>query len=82
MKLISDSTLSHYGIPGQKWGTRRWQYEDGRFNEEGKIRYFGKSDKQMTKEREFYNPDSKYTIRKGLEYSLKKNKTIYYHKKH
>ena len=41
MKLISDSTLSHYGIPGQKWGTRRWQYPDGRFNEEGKIRYFG-----------------------------------------
>ena len=38
MKLISDSTLSHYGIPGQKWGTRRWQYPDGRFNEEGKIR--------------------------------------------
>ena len=42
-KLFSDETLAHYGIPGMKHGVRRWQYEDGRFNEEGKIRYFGKS---------------------------------------
>ena len=40
-KLISEDELAHYGIPGQKKGVRRWQYEDGRFNEEGKIRYFG-----------------------------------------
>ena len=31
--------LKHYGIPGQKWGQRRWQNEDGSFNEEGKKRY-------------------------------------------
>ena len=48
MKLISDSTLSHYGIPGQKKGIRRWQYEDGRFNEEGKIRYFGPPKRKKT----------------------------------
>jgi len=34
--------LQHYGILGQKWGQRRWQNADGTFNEEGKIRYFGK----------------------------------------
>lgn len=39
-------TLQHYGIAGQKWGIRRWQYEDGKFNEEGKIRYFGSSGKE------------------------------------
>lgn len=33
--------LYHYGIHGQKWGVRRWQNEDGTFNEEGKKRYFG-----------------------------------------
>ena len=33
--------LEHYGILGQKWGTRRWQNADGTFNTEGKIRYFG-----------------------------------------
>ena len=33
------SELKHYGIPGQKWGIRRWQNPDGSFNEEGKKRY-------------------------------------------
>lgn len=36
-----DDELAHYGITGQKWGQRRWQYADGRFNPEGKERYFG-----------------------------------------
>lgn len=26
-----------------KWGTRRWQYDDGRFNDAGKARYFGQN---------------------------------------
>ena len=34
--------LKHYGTKGQKWGVRHWQNYDGTFNEEGKIRYFGK----------------------------------------
>lgn len=32
--------LYHHGIKGQKWGVRRWQNEDGTFNEAGKKRYF------------------------------------------
>lgn len=40
--------LQHYGILGQKWGQRRWQNADGTFNEEGKIRYFGKSSKSSS----------------------------------
>lgn len=27
--------LIHYGIPGQKWGVRRWQNEDGTWTQEG-----------------------------------------------
>ena len=38
----SSDSLKHYGIKNQKWGIRRWQNADGTFNEEGKIRYFGK----------------------------------------
>lgn len=33
--------LIHYGIPGQKWGVRRFQNEDGTLTEEG-IRRYGK----------------------------------------
>lgn len=35
--------LYHYGLKGMKWGTRRWQNEDGTFNEAGKTRYFGQN---------------------------------------
>lgn len=33
------NTLSHHGIKGMKWGVRRWQNEDGSYNEAGKRRY-------------------------------------------
>lgn len=33
------SYLVHHGIKGQKWGHRRWQYEDGEYNAAGKVRY-------------------------------------------
>ena len=31
--------LVHYGISGQKWGVRRFQYEDGSYTPEGRARY-------------------------------------------
>lgn len=36
---ISEDFLAHYGIPGQKRGVRRFQYENRRWTPEGKIRY-------------------------------------------
>ena len=33
--------LAHYGIKGQKWGVRRFQYENGAYTAEGKERYRG-----------------------------------------
>ena len=32
------SYLVHFGIKGQKWGDRRYQYEDGSYTPEGKMR--------------------------------------------
>lgn len=34
-----ENYLKHYGIKGQKWGTRRFQNEDGSYTAEGKERY-------------------------------------------
>lgn len=31
--------LCHYGVPGMKWGVRRYQNADGSFNSAGKKRY-------------------------------------------
>jgi len=33
-------TLLHYGIKGQKWGVRRYQYADGTLTPSGKKRYY------------------------------------------
>jgi hypothetical protein len=35
------SYLIHYGVPGQKWGERRWQNDDGSLTPEGYIHYYG-----------------------------------------
>lgn len=34
-------SLYHHGIPGMHWGKRRYQYEDGTYTPEGRLRYFG-----------------------------------------
>lgn len=36
---MGNNYLSHYGIKGQEWGKRRFQYEDGSLTPEGKKRY-------------------------------------------
>lgn len=36
---IYSDYLQHFGIPGMKWGIRRYQNEDGTLTEEGKQRY-------------------------------------------
>ena len=80
-KLFSEDTLSHYGIPGQKKGIRRWQYPDGRFNEEGKIRYFGLNNEQRAKynqELNDYNLEKRYKemqneINHPIKTKIKKN---------
>ena len=78
MKLFSEETLAHYGIPGQKKGVRRWQYEDGRFNEEGKERYFG-SKNSIIKEGlfskgKYYDKQGNLTEKGKQEYNRRLNK--------
>ena len=54
--------LKHYGIPGQKWGVRRFQNEDGTLTSAGQKKQLRDEDKAVTKQ-----------IKKELH---KKNKSI------
>ncbi len=74
--------LIHYGVPGQKWGDRRWQYEDGSLTPEGYEHYgYGKrknSDgmykiiKKKSKKPEARIKESGFTINKKWNYAEKK----------
>lgn len=44
----TEDTLSHHGILGQKWGIRRYQYEDSSLTPEGRKRYL-KGDGSLTR---------------------------------
>ena len=42
--------LAHHGIKNQKWGVRRFQYEDGTLTPEGIIRYRKSVEKNKRKQ--------------------------------
>ena len=55
MWIPSYDYLEHHGIPGQKWGVRRFQYEDGRLTPAGKERYEINPDPSKPKERRTFD---------------------------
>ena len=60
--------IKHYGITGQKWGYRRWQYADGRFNPEGKERYFGSGKKSNNGVSDYLNYKKNPTAEPAKEF--------------
>lgn len=61
--LNNDDFLAHFGIPGQKWGIRRWQNPDGSLTPEGRIHYGvngTKNAKEADEVMEQYNKEGKY----------------------
>lgn len=52
--------LYHHGIQGQKWGHRRWQNEDGTYNEAGKKRYFGTTRSEKAAQTRYNNAKAAY----------------------
>lgn len=48
--MYRDYELYHHGIPGQKWGVRRYQNEDGSLTNAGKRRYGEKSGRRYAKD--------------------------------
>lgn len=47
--LSAGETIEHSGIKGQKWGLRRFQYNDGSLTPEGRKRYLKGGDKAVRK---------------------------------
>lgn len=64
--------LYHYGLKGMKWGQRRWQNEDGTFNEAGKKRYFGEGAGENYHKRSDKNKNVKNKITEKEELDNKK----------
>ena len=71
--LQVDRELKHHGIEGQKWGKRRYQYEDGSLTPEGREHY-GYMDTNVYKQREMAFDDLQK--RKGLSYLIRKQKLM------
>lgn len=59
--------IAHYGIKGQEWGNRRWQYKDGSLTPAGRLRYgYGQ---QKKKKGFFRSLADKKTNWEGPDYS-------------
>lgn len=77
-----DSELAHYGIPGMKWGVRRYQNPDGTLTAEGKRHYSGEvmfvsgSSKTQDKQSAYYRRKLPKFARQILKSCIKKGDTV------
>ena len=49
---MNDTWLAHFGIPGMKWGIRRYENKDGTLTEAGKKRYSKELQRNLQKKKE------------------------------
>lgn len=70
---VSDDTLEHHGIKGQRWGIRRYQNEDGTLTQAGRARY-GYTEKKLKSqiESDYELRKNKMSIDESAEMTLRK----------
>ena len=76
-------SLFHYGIRGQKWGVRRFQYENGSYTPDGAKRYrktntlfVSGSSKTQIPESPYYRKELPKEIQNELDKSISRNEKI------
>ena len=76
-------SLAHFGIKGQKWGIRRFQYENGSYTPEGKERYgrgseTGGPQKGLAGGLFFFNRKSaKTNVEKDFDEAIEQNQDVF-----
>lgn len=69
-----DNYLVHYGVPGQKWGDRRWQNPDGSLTPEGRRHYgYGLRPDTVSKHIKESANDYQYRDSKNLGEKIRNN---------
>lgn len=67
---MNNSYLAHYGTPGQKWGIRRYQNEDGSLTPEGRARYLNSDGTMKKNAKTLHERDvAQYKSQKGQKIS-------------
>lgn len=74
---MNDTWLAHFGIPGMKWGIRRYENKDGTLTEAGKKRYSKELQRNLQKKKENRaDPDSLKDPDKWVEEDRKGAKNV------
>ena len=60
--------LFHHGVKNQRWGERRWQYEDGSLTPEGRIHYGVGPAKGESVDRKYTKNDGSLNLRGKIHY--------------
>ena len=73
----NDDSLMHFGVQGQKWGTRRWQNEDGSLTDAGRVHYnkaYTRGVNKLKKKEKKYNKFSLKSDKKQMKADKYKDK--------
>lgn len=75
---MSETTLTHWGILGMKWGVRRYQNEDGTLTEAGKKRYAADvlKNRQKSKKNRIDDEEDLIDARRWVEEDITRSKNI------